>query len=150
MEKEELVSITADIVAAHVGNNNVSISDLGGLIASVHSALSAPGEAPPAAEPEQVSVRASIKPDHLVCMGCGSQQKMLKRHLFCRPQPHPAAISRRLQSFLQLPDVGTQVCGKTARARACGRARPQPGAAPEQARPWRDLCRAGQRGRKRT
>lgn len=85
MHKEELVSITADIVAAHVGNNNVSIGDVGRLIASVHAALAGLGEAPPAAGPEQkkalVSVRASIKPEHLVCMECGSQQKMLKRHL---------------------------------------------------------------------
>jgi predicted transcriptional regulator len=46
------------------------------------AALAAPTSA---SEPEPkkglVSVRASIKPDHLVCMECGALQKMLKRHL---------------------------------------------------------------------
>lgn len=85
MEQEDLASVTANIVAAHVGNNNVSISELGSLITNVHAALAALGAPPPQPEPEQkkalVSVRASIKPDHLVCMECGAQQKTLKRHL---------------------------------------------------------------------
>lgn len=40
----------------------------------------------PAPEPEAepvpaVSVRASVKPDHLVCLECGKKLKMIKRHL---------------------------------------------------------------------
>jgi predicted transcriptional regulator len=40
----------------------------------------------PSPEPQQektpiVSVRASIKPEYLVCMECGRKQKTLKRHL---------------------------------------------------------------------
>ncbi len=85
MEQQELVTLTADIVAAHVSNNNVAVGDLGNLIQSVHGALSILAASPPEPEPEKkspaVSVRASVKPDHLVCMECGSRQKMLKRHL---------------------------------------------------------------------
>lgn len=85
MEKEYLVSLTADIVAAHVENNNVAIGDVGSLIQSVHGALARLQEQPAPAEPERkkglVSVRASIRPDYLVCMECGSRQKMLKRHI---------------------------------------------------------------------
>jgi predicted transcriptional regulator len=79
-----LLTLTADIVAAHVANNNVPVSDIAGLIARVHDALAGLGAdvAPP--EPEltpAVSVRASVKPDYLVCLEDGKKLKMLKRHL---------------------------------------------------------------------
>ena len=81
---ETLISLTADIVAAHVSNNSVAVSDLPNLISNVHGALTGLGsdghalEAPP--EPA-VSVRASIKPDYIVCLEDGKKLKMLKRHL---------------------------------------------------------------------
>ena len=85
MEQQDLVTLTAHIVSAHVSNNNVAVGDLGHLIQSVHGALLGLNAAPPEPEPEKkspaVSVRASVKPDYLVCMECGSRQKMLKRHL---------------------------------------------------------------------
>lgn len=84
LAQETLIKLTADIVSAHVSNNSVSVSDVAGLIANVHSALS--GLAAPKVQeaPKQepaVSVRASIKPDHLVCLEDGKKMKMLKRHL---------------------------------------------------------------------
>src|SRR3712207_6538094 len=84
MENQQLVELTADIVSAHVANNNVAVGDVATLVERVYSALSALGT--PAPEPQQektpaVSVRASIKPDYLVCMECGRKQKTLKRHL---------------------------------------------------------------------
>ena len=85
MQEEDLVTLTADIVSAHVANNNVAVGDLGYLINNVHGALAALNKPPGPAEPERkkalVSVRASIKPDYLVCMECGRKQKTLKRHL---------------------------------------------------------------------
>lgn len=79
----KLISLTADIVAAHVSNNKVSTGDIGSLVERVHAALSALGT--PAEKPAQkiavVSVRASVKPDYIVCMECGAKQKTLKRHL---------------------------------------------------------------------
>jgi predicted transcriptional regulator len=85
MENEQLVQLTADIVAAHVANNNVAVGDVGNLVQRVHEALSAlekPGESAQAVEKTPVvSVRASIKPEYIVCMECGAKQRMLKRHL---------------------------------------------------------------------
>ncbi|QUM73823.1 MucR family transcriptional regulator [Sphingopyxis granuli] len=80
---EMLVTLTADIVAAHVSNNSVAISDLAMLINNVHAALSGLGTQP---EPEEklvpaVSIRASVKPDHIVCLEDGRKLKMLRRHL---------------------------------------------------------------------
>lgn len=84
MPNEDLVTLTADIVAAHVANNNVAVSDLALLIANVHGALAGlNGSAAPAEEKRApvISARASVKPDFLVCMACGTRQKTLKRHL---------------------------------------------------------------------
>jgi predicted transcriptional regulator len=84
-DTEMLVTLTADIVAAHVSSNSIAISDIAGLIGCVHASLSGLGhEAMPEPLPEQkpaVSIRASIKPDHLVCLEDGKQVKMLKRYL---------------------------------------------------------------------
>jgi len=82
---ETLITLTADIVAAHVSNNSVAVNDLPTLISNVHSALAAlGGPAPAAPEVKQepaVSIRQSIKPDYVVCLEDGKKLKMLKRHL---------------------------------------------------------------------
>ncbi|NCP10803.1 MAG: transcriptional regulator [Sphingomonadales bacterium] len=81
---EMLVTLTADVVAAHVSNNSVAVSDLPLLISSVHGALAgvSVGESAPVEEQKPaVSVRASIKPDYIVCLEDGKKLKMLKRYL---------------------------------------------------------------------
>lgn len=81
---ETFITLTADIVAAHVSNNSVAVSDLPVLIANVHGALIGLGGPAPAPEVKlepAVSVRASIKPDYIVCLDDGKKLKMLKRHL---------------------------------------------------------------------
>lgn len=84
MESENLINLTADIVSAHVANNSVAVSDVATLVQQVHRALVGLGE-PQQQAPQQkvpvVSVRASVKPDHIVCMECGKKQKTLRRHL---------------------------------------------------------------------
>jgi len=80
----ELLSLTADIVSSHVANNTVAVSDLPHVIENVFSTLSRLGSAPVAPEVKQepaVTVRASIKPDFIVCLEDGKKLKMLKRHL---------------------------------------------------------------------
>ena len=80
---EMLITLTADIVTAHVSNNNVDGDSLPGLISSVYGALSGLGGSTQVEEkPEPaVSVRASVKNDHIVCLEDGKKMKMLKRHL---------------------------------------------------------------------
>jgi predicted transcriptional regulator len=81
---ETLITLTSDIVAAHVSNNSVSAEELSTLITSVYGALSGLGAPAPAAEvlPEPaVSIRSSVKPDFIVCLEDGKKLKMLKRHL---------------------------------------------------------------------
>jgi predicted transcriptional regulator len=84
-DKEQLIVLTADIVAAHISHNRVAVGDVAGLVQQVHKALSGLGTAGAPPEPQKkepvVSIRASVKPDYIVCMECGKRQKTLKRHL---------------------------------------------------------------------
>lgn len=85
--RETLITLTSDIVAAHVSNNSVAVNDLPVLISNVYAALSGLNPAQPAAEPAPepaVSIRASVKNDHIVCLEDGKKLKMLKRHLMTR------------------------------------------------------------------
>ncbi|MEO5774244.1 MAG: MucR family transcriptional regulator [Sphingomicrobium sp.] len=90
--EDTLMTLTADIVAAHVSNNSVAVNDLPNLIQNVHAALSGiSGQAAaPEAKPEpKVPVRSSIKPDYIVCLEDGKRLKMLKRHLMTHYQMTP-------------------------------------------------------------
>lgn len=80
---KNLITLTADIVAAHVSNNSVSPDQISDLIANVHQALAGLGnedEEETRADPA-VSIRSSVKQDHIVCLEDGKKMKMLKRHL---------------------------------------------------------------------
>ncbi|MEM9312699.1 MAG: MucR family transcriptional regulator, partial [Pseudomonadota bacterium] len=48
--KETLITLTSDIVAAHVSNNDVAVDDVPGLITNVFGALAGLGEAAEPAE----------------------------------------------------------------------------------------------------
>ena len=95
---ETLITLTADIVSAHVSNNSVAVSDLPLLIGNVHGALAGlgGGSAAPAARPEPaVSVRSSVKPDYVVCLEDGKKLKMLKRHLMTAYNMTPDEYRRK-------------------------------------------------------
>ena len=88
-----LISLTADIVSAHVSNNSVAVNDLPSLIQNVHNALSglAGTAQEPAAKKQEpvVPIRSSVKPDYIVCLEDGKKLKMLKRHLMTHYQMTP-------------------------------------------------------------
>ena len=80
---DSVLSLAAQIVAAHVANNRVDPADLPKLINDVHRALANAGQstaAPPSAEPA-VDIKRSVRNDHIVCLECGKHFSMLKRHL---------------------------------------------------------------------
>ena len=82
--EDALLTLTADIVAAHVSNNSVAVNDLPNLIQNVHAALNGIAGQSSAPEPKpepKVPIRSSIKPDYIVCLEDGKRLKMLKRHL---------------------------------------------------------------------
>ncbi len=82
--KETLITLTSDIVAAHVSNNAVDVDQVPSLITNVYSALSGLEGGAEKEEPRPepaVSIRASVKPDYIVCLEDGKKLKMLKRYL---------------------------------------------------------------------
>ncbi len=79
----ELLEFTAEIVAAHVGNNKLDQNELPSLIQDVYKTLSELNDVKVAqARPTPaVSIKKSISPDYIVCLEDGKKLKMLKRHL---------------------------------------------------------------------
>ncbi|MDR7230311.1 putative transcriptional regulator [Caulobacter sp. BE264] len=81
-----MIGLTADVVAAFVGNNTVAVADLPNLIKTVHAALSG-AEAPALEAAEETvkltagQIRKSITPDALISFLDGKPYKTLKRHL---------------------------------------------------------------------
>jgi len=81
---DPLITLTADIVSAHVSNNNVAVSEVETLIGMVHGALKGLGQQPVTVEKKPqpaVSIKASVKPDYLVCLEDGKRMTMLRRYL---------------------------------------------------------------------
>ncbi|MEM8798556.1 MAG: MucR family transcriptional regulator [Pseudomonadota bacterium] len=81
---DDLLSLTVEVVASHVSNNMVPVSEVSTLIEEVHQTLAKLTEKPEPVEerPEPaVSPRRSIQPDYLICLEDGKKLKMLKRHL---------------------------------------------------------------------
>lgn len=62
-ENSQLLEMTADIVSAYVGNNNVQASEVPGLISSIHAALSqvSTGAAEPEPEPREPAVPSASR-----------------------------------------------------------------------------------------
>jgi predicted transcriptional regulator len=83
-KQDDLLALTTEIVAAHVSNNTVAVSDLPLLIQQVYQSLSRIGHVEPAS-PERplpaISVKKSVTPDYIICLEDGKKLKMLKRHL---------------------------------------------------------------------
>jgi predicted transcriptional regulator len=96
-QNKALLSLTAEIVSAHVKNNTVATGELPALIESVYTALRGAGQAASAPaqaqvqkearaeQPERpapfVSPKKSVFPDYIICLEDGRKLKTLKRHL---------------------------------------------------------------------
>jgi len=83
--EEELLRMTADVVAAYVKNNTLPTAQLTEVINAVYSSLRGlegkSVEAKPEALRPAVPIRKSITADYLICLEDGKRLKMLKRHL---------------------------------------------------------------------
>ena len=88
-----LLTLTAQIVAAHVANNTVETAELPDLIQQVYHALASasPSSVPAAAIAEEPAAKERLKPavaisksvfdSYIVCLEDGKKLKMLRRHL---------------------------------------------------------------------
>lgn len=85
-QQQTFIEQASDIVSAYVSNNSVPISELPGLLAGVHAALtklSAPAATATEAadKPTPAQIRKSVTPDALISFIDGKPYKTLKRHL---------------------------------------------------------------------
>ena len=79
----EVLGLTAQIVSAHIGKNQVSADMLPQLIQSVYRSLAEAGtaeEAPQELTPA-VPIRKSVFPDYIICLEDGKELKILRRYL---------------------------------------------------------------------
>ena len=84
---QDILTLTTEIVSAHLSNNTVPAADIPALIERIYKTLSGVGnEHSPtgimAERPQPaVPIRKSVMPDYIVCLEDGKKLKMLKRHL---------------------------------------------------------------------
>jgi predicted transcriptional regulator len=83
--RDDCVALTAEIVAAYVSHNNVTPSDIPGLIREVHTALVRVAATPAVVMQEgpkpAIAAKRSVTPEYIVCLEDGKKFKSLKRHL---------------------------------------------------------------------
>lgn len=146
--KNELVDLSAMIVAAYVAHNNVARADLPGLIESTHAALGRLGAEPaaPVAEPlvPAVSIRKSVTPDAIICLEDGKAFKSLKRHLRTSFNLTPEEYRAKWGLPADYPMVAPAYAeARSALAKSLGLGRkPAPAAAPVKAAPAKGKRRA--------
>ncbi len=95
----ELLSMTTEIVSAHLSNNTVSVGDIPQLIKLVYSSLATQGVEEQKEAPEKpvpaVPIKKSVMPEYIICLEDGKKLKMLKRHLKTRYNMTPDEYRKR-------------------------------------------------------
>ena len=101
LTENDVLALSADIVAAYVGQNTISASAIPEIIRSVHQTLATLGKGggEPAAPAEKqkpaVPVSRSVQHDFIVCLEDGKKLKMLKRYLRSRFDLSPEDYRRK-------------------------------------------------------
>jgi len=85
LKSDDILKLTAEVVAAYVSNNPIPVAEVPSMIKSVHGTLgglvgASQGELPTAQKPA-VPIKRSVTPDYIVCLEDGKKLKMLKRYL---------------------------------------------------------------------
>jgi predicted transcriptional regulator len=96
-DHEQLLTLASDIVSAHVSNNTILADQLPALIQQVFNTLATVEQRtaePPRPDPA-VPVKQSVKPAHIVCLDCGKQFSMIKRHLLADHKLTPEQYRQR-------------------------------------------------------
>jgi predicted transcriptional regulator len=85
-ERTNLLEMTAEIVAAYVGNNTVRPAEVGEVVSVVHGALQNLTNPKPAEEPAPelkpaVPIKKSVTDDYIISLEDGRKFKSMKRYL---------------------------------------------------------------------
>lgn len=95
----ELLSMTTEIVSAHLSNNTVAVADIPQLIKLVYTSLAQQGAEEQREVQERpvpaVPIKKSVMPDYIICLEDGKKLKMLKRHLKTRYNMTPEEYRKK-------------------------------------------------------
>ena len=119
-----LLDHTSSIVSAHLAHNSVAVGEVSKLIEDVYqtlSTVSSNGTQKSERPVPAVSVKASIKPDYIVCLEDGKKLKMLKRHLMTHYNLTPEQYRERWNLPIDYPMVAPNYAAqRSALAREIG------------------------------
>jgi predicted transcriptional regulator len=81
----EILSLTTDIVSAHLSNNQMPADEIPALITKIYRTLvnvngESSGVSSERPQPA-VPIKRSVTPEYIICLEDGKKLKMLKRHL---------------------------------------------------------------------
>jgi len=96
-DRERMLNLAAEIISAHATHNAVPSDQLPALIQQVFNTLATVEQkaaTPPRPEPA-VPIKQSVTPGHIVCLECGKQFSMIKRHLATDHQLTPEQYRQR-------------------------------------------------------
>ncbi|WP_109355901.1 MucR family transcriptional regulator [Sphingorhabdus sp. EL138] len=122
------ISMTSNIVSAHVANNNMAVSDIPNFIEKIHSSLVGLANRDISEQMEEpaVPIVDSVKPSYIVCLEDGEKMKMLKRHLMTHHNLTPEEYKKKWGLPSDYPMVCSQYSAKRsdlAKRNGLGRAR---------------------------
>jgi len=96
---QDLLRLSADIVAAYVSRNPVQPAGISDIVRQVHTALTdlnrPQSPAAPARQKPAAPIARSVQPDYIVCLEDGAKLKMLKRYLRSRYNMSPEDYRRK-------------------------------------------------------
>jgi predicted transcriptional regulator len=109
VREQDILRLSADVVAAYLTQNPVQPQAIPELIRSVHGALSTlerPVEVRPVEKQRPaVPVSRSVQPDYIVCLEDGKKLKMLKRYLRSKYDLSPEEYRRKWALPAEYPMV---------------------------------------------
>ncbi|PHR94341.1 MAG: transcriptional regulator [Robiginitomaculum sp.] len=98
-QKENILELATDLVAAYVSHNVLAAEDLPALVRSVYEGMLATiaDEAPENMETlvPAVPVESSVSDDYIICLEDGQKYKSLKRHLRTKFELTPKAYREK-------------------------------------------------------
>lgn len=85
IDHKDMLHMTAQVVTAYVGNNNINGSQISDLVKSVYTSLSGLNDilekSSSIKKIPAVAIKRSVRADYIICLEDGKKLKMLKRHL---------------------------------------------------------------------
>ena len=104
-DREQLLILASEIMSAHASNDAVAPDQLPALIQQVFNTLATVDQTTMARPEPAVPIRQSVRSSHIVCLECGKQFSMIKRHLMHEHKLTPDLYRQRWELPFSYPNV---------------------------------------------